>query len=267
MSNNGDPKAVVQSVDRALAILEILEREGWMGVTALAAELQIHKSTAFRLLATLEQRGLVEQHVETQKYRLGFALVRLAGAVRAGLDLTRSARPVCEWLSEQTGETVNLAVLEGGEVVNIDQVNLSSSVVSVDWLGRRTGLHVTSTGKVFLASLPERVRDDILRSGLPRLTDRTITDPDRLRAELADIRERGWGSTEEELELGLNAVAAPVHGADGSVLAAICVSGPVFRLTRERLSAVGPLAADAAQQISRRLGSPTSDDGLVDATA
>lgn len=264
MSNNGEPKAAVQSVDRALAILELLEREGWMGVTALASELGIHKSTAFRLLATLEQRGMVEQHVETQKYRLGFALVRLAGAVRAGLDLTRSARPVCEWLSQQTGETVNLAVLEGGEVVNIDQVNLSSSVLSVDWLGRRTGLHVTSTGKVFLASLPERVRDEILRAGLAPMTERTVTDPDQLRAELAVIRQRGWGSTEEELEPGLNAVAAPVHGADGSVLAAICVSGPVFRLTRERLADVGPLAADAAQQISRRLGSPAPDDGLVD---
>ena len=104
MSNAGEARPAVQSVDRALTILEILEREGWMGVTTLARELGIHKSTAFRLLATLEQRGIVEQHVETQKYRLGFALVRLASAVRAGLDLTRSARPVCEWLSEQTGE-------------------------------------------------------------------------------------------------------------------------------------------------------------------
>lgn len=265
MSNDGELRPAVQSVDRALSILEILEREGWMGVTTLARELRIHKSTAFRLLATLEQRGMVEQHVETQKYRLGFALVRLASAVRAGLDLTRSARPVCEWLSEQTGETVNIAVLEGGEVVNIDQVNLSPSVVSVDWLGRRTGLHVTSTGKVFLASLPDRVREDVLRGGLERMTDRTITDPDRLRAELDTIRRRGWGSTEEELELGLNAVAAPVRGADGSVLAAICVSGPMFRLTHERVSDIGLLTADAAQQVSRRLGSPTPDDGLVDA--
>jgi IclR family acetate operon transcriptional repressor len=267
MSNSGEPRAAVQSVDRALTILEILEREGWMGVTDLAAELGIHKSTAFRLLATLEQRGLVEQHVETQKYRLGFALVRLAGAVRAGLDLTRSARPVCEWLSERTGETVNLAVLEGGEVVNIDQVNLSSSVVSVDWLGRRTGLHATSTGKVFLASLPDRVREDVLRGELARMTDRTVTDPGRLRAELDAIRRRGWSATEEELELGLNAVAAPVHGADGSVLAAICVSGPAFRLTHDRIDDVGSLTADAAQQVSRRLGSPAPDDGLLDATA
>lgn len=266
MSNNArGPRTTVQSVDRALAILEILEREGWVGVTTVAGELAIHKSTAFRLLATLEQRGLVEQHVETQKYRLGFTLVRLAGAVRAGLDLTRSARPVCEWLSEHTGETVNLAVLEGGEVVNIDQVNLSTSVVSVDWLGRRTGLHVTSTGKIFLAFMPERVRDEHLRDGLTRSTPHTITDQRVLRRQLAEIRRRGWGATEQELELGLNAVAAPIHGADGSVLATVCVSGPVFRLTAERLPDVGRLALEAGQQISRRLGFPTSDDALLEA--
>lgn len=265
MSNNPEPRPVVQSVDRALTILEILEREGWMGVTRLSRELGIHKSTAFRLLATLEQRGLVEQHIETQKYRLGFALVRLAGAVRAGLDLTRSARPVCEWLSEQTGETVNIAVLEGREVVNIDQVNLSSSVVSVDWLGRRTGLHATSTGKVFLAFLPERVRDDVLRAGLARHTQQTITDARVLRRQLTEIRQRGWSYTDQELELGLNAVAAPIHGADGSVLATVCVSGPVFRLTSERLPDVGALAADAAQQISRRLGFPPPEDRLLEA--
>ena len=265
MGNNADLRPAVQSVDRALSILEILEREGWMGVTTLARELGIHKSTAFRLLATLEQRGMVEQHVETQKYRLGFALVRLASAVRAGLDLTRSARPVCEWLSEQTGETVNIAVLEGGEVVNIDQVNLSSSVVSVDWLGRRTGLHATSTGKVFLAHLPDRVRDEILGGDLPRMTANTVTDPEQLRAQLADIRVRGWSTTDEELELGLNAVAAPIHGADGAVLAAICVSGPVFRLTTARLPDVGDLAVEAASQISRRLGFMSVDDALVEA--
>jgi DNA-binding IclR family transcriptional regulator len=264
MSNNAGSTArvVVRSVDRALAILEVLEREGWVGVTTLARELGIHKSTAFRLLTTLEQRGLVEQHVETQKYRLGFALVRLAGAVRAGLDLTRSARPVCEWLSEHTGETVNIAVLEGGEVVNIDQVNLSSSVVSVDWLGRRSSLHVTSTGKVFLAFLPERLRDDIIRAGLARLTPYTVTDARVLHEQLAVIRRRGWSVTEQELELGLNAVAAPIQGADGSVLATVCVSGPMFRLTTERLADVGALTADAGQRISRRLGLPVHDERM-----
>jgi IclR family transcriptional regulator, acetate operon repressor len=265
MSNNGGgtgTRAVVQSVDRALAILEILEREGWVGVTTLARELAVHKSTAFRLLTTMEQRGVVEQHVETQKYRLGFALIRLAGAVRAGLDLTRSARPVCEWLSEQTGETVNVAVLEGGEVVNIDQVNLSPSVVGVDWLGRRSGLHCTSTGKVFLAFLPERFREDVIQAGLPRLTPHTITDERRLREQLTTIRRRGWGTTEQELELGLNAVAAPIRAADGSVLATVCVSGPIFRLTPERLAEVGPLTAEAGHRISHHLGLPSHDEPM-----
>jgi DNA-binding IclR family transcriptional regulator len=142
-------------------------------------------------------------------------------------------------------------------------VNLSSSsVVSVDWLGRRSGLHVTSTGKVFLAFLPERLRDDIIRAGLARLTPNTVTDAAVLREQLAVIRRRGWSVTEQELELGLNAVAAPIQGADGSVLATVCVSGPIFRLTSERLADVGALTADAGRRISRRLGLPIHDEPM-----
>lgn len=265
MSNDSapPPRAIVQSVDRALSILEILERGGWVGVTTAARELGVHKSTAFRLLATLERRGVVEQNAETQKYRLGFTLVRLAGAVRAGLDLTRSARPVCEWLSGRTGETVNISVLEGGEVVNIDQVTLSSSVVGVDWLGRRAALHATSTGKVFLAHMPERLREEILHGGLAQLTPQTVTDVQQLREQLTGIRQRGWGSTEQELELGLNAVAAPIYGSDGSVLATVCVSGPMFRLTAERLAEAGSLTAEAGRRISRRLGHPAQRNGTT----
>jgi DNA-binding IclR family transcriptional regulator len=248
------PSAAVQSVDRAMRILEILEREGAMAATSLAVELGVHQSTVLRLLMALRQRGLVEQQRATQEYRLGSALIRLAGAVHPWLDLTCTARPVCAHLSERLGETVSLAVLKGGEVVNIDQVNRSTSVVRVDSRGRRTGLHATSTGKVFLASLPDDAREDVLCGDLERMTDRTITDPDRLRTELDVIRRRGWGSTEEELELGLNAVAAPIHRVDGSVLAALCVSGPVFRLTHDRIDRVGQMTADAAKQVSQRAG-------------
>ncbi|MGH3664485.1 MAG: IclR family transcriptional regulator [Egibacteraceae bacterium] len=256
MSNSTvEPRgAVVQSVDRALALTEILAREGWTGVTDLANELGIHKSTVFRLLATLERRGLVEQHVETQKYRLGFAIVRLANAVRSALDLTRYARPVAERLSESVGETVNLAVLEGQQVVNIDQVNLSPAFVTVNWLGRRTPLHCTSTGKVFLAHAPESVRRDLLADPLERLTPHTITDPDVLRRELDAVLVAGYAHTVQELELGLNAVAAPVRAADGSVLATISVSGPSFRLEARHMDAVGAQTREAAREISQRLG-------------
>lgn len=187
--------STVQSVDRALAVMEILGREGWAGVTDIARELDIHKSTVFRLLATLERRGMVEQHAVTQRYRLGFAVVRLAGAVRSSFDLTRAARPIAERLSETTGETVIVAVLKGDEVVHIDQVNLSTSAVSVNWVARRTALHTTSTGKVFLAHLPERVREQIIGDGLVAVTPHTITDADTLRAQLELIRSQGYGAT------------------------------------------------------------------------
>lgn len=244
----------VQSVDRALTVMEILGREGWAGVSDIARELDIHKSTVFRLLATLERRGMVEQHASTQKYRLGFSLVRLAASVRASLDLTGSARAACEQLSRDLEETVHLAVLEADEVVHINEVNLSSQLVSVNWLGRHAALHATSSGKVFLAHLPPRVVEEILGTSLERLTPATITDPDRLRAQFETIRANGYGYTLEELEEGLNAVAAPIRGQDGSVMACVSVSGPSYRLTPEDLTIVGARTVQAAAEISRRLG-------------
>jgi DNA-binding IclR family transcriptional regulator len=249
-----DNVPIVQSVDRAIAAMEILAREGWAGVTEIARELDIHKSTVFRLLSTLERRGIVEQHSETQKYRLGFGMVRLASSVRASLDLVRAARPVCDRLSLETDETVNVAVLEGHEVVNIHQVNLSTSRVSVDWLGSHTSLHCTSSGKVFLAHLPPRMVDELLRNGLPRFTDRTITDREQLDHELELVRQDGFAMTFEELEEGMNAVAAPIRGPDGSLVASVSVSGPSYRLEPRRLEQAAELTREAADEISRRLG-------------
>lgn len=244
----------IQSVDRALAIMEILGRDGWAGVTDMAAELNIHKSTVFRLLATLEGRAMVEQHPGTQKYRLGFAVVRLASGVRAGLDLKQIVRPILERLSELAEETVNLAVLEGAEVVNIDQANLSNSVVSVDWLGRRSPPHVTATGKVFLAHAPPRMREDYLSVELPAATPHSITSRSRLEAQLDEVRLRGYAVALGELEEGLHAVAAGVRGADGSVIAAVSLSGPSYRIPLERIPQVGQLVRESADEVSRKLG-------------
>jgi DNA-binding IclR family transcriptional regulator len=249
-----DDVPIVQSVDRAIATMEILAREGWAGVTEIARELNIHKSTVFRLLATLERRGVVEQHSETQKYRLGFAVVRFAGSVRSSLDLVRAARSVCDRLSRQTGETVNVAVLEDNDVVNIHQVNLSSSRVTVDWLGSHTPLHCTSSGKVFLAHLPLEQVDQLLARPLETYTPWTITDVDALREELLRVHEVGFATTCEELEEGLSAVAAPIRGPEGTVVGSVSVSGPAYRMEPERLQEVGATTAEAAAEIGRRLG-------------
>ncbi|WP_197094059.1 IclR family transcriptional regulator [Nonomuraea sp. SBT364] len=237
----------VQSVDRAIAILEILAREGASRVTDLAAELDVHKSTAFRLLGALEQGGLVEQSGDRGRYRLGFGVVRLAGAATAQLDLAKESRAVCLRLAGEVGETVNVAVPQDGHAVNVSQVRGPSAISGHNWVGQRTPAHATSSGKVLLAfgALP-------LPEALDRFTPLTITDARLLGLE--EIRRRGWAFTVEELELGLNAVAAPVRGSDGAVVAAVSASGPSYRLTPQRLPEVGEIMTAGAREISQRIG-------------
>ncbi len=248
----------VQSVDRALTILEVLAERGWSSVSEVAEHLEIHKSTASRLLATLAQRGFVEQEAARGRYRLGFGVVHLASAVTTELDLARLAQPICERLSQQTQETVNVAVLdtssESYEVVNVAQVIGSSSVVSVNWLGRRNPLHCTSTGKVLLAFLPHIEQAQVLAGPLEQPTEYTVTDAKRLQAQLRTVRSLGYAVTEQELELGLNAVAAPVYNFGGHVVAALSVAGPSYRMSRERLPEVAQRAQNAARKLSAQLG-------------
>jgi DNA-binding IclR family transcriptional regulator len=244
----------LRSVNRALRALELIAEAGELGVTELGRRLGVHKATSSRLAATLARHGLIERDPVSDRYRLGFGLIRLAGAAMAGLDLVSSARPVLEDLAEQTRETVTLGVISGDDVVSIDQVTGTRSIVSVSWVGKRTPLHTTSTGKVLLAAMGEVELDRRLARGLERSTPRTVTDPDELRTQLAEVRRRGWAQTLEELEEGLNAVAAPVRKADGEVVGALSVSGPAFRMRAVDLPRLGRLTALAAEQASRRLG-------------
>ena len=244
----------IQSVDRAISILELLSVRGWSGVTEIARKSGIHKSTAYRLLVTLRDRGLVEQDAGTEKYRLGFGMVLLASAVTADIDIVRHARPVCELLSEQTRETVNVTVLEGDEAVIIHQTISTASALSVDWSGRHTPLHATAAGKVFLFHMPEDQRRRILGRLLERFTEDTMVDPASFREELRRIGEEGYAYTAGELEVGLNAVAAPVYRTDGAVVAALSVSGPAFRLSMEAIPEVARLTKEGAKEVSRLLG-------------
>lgn len=255
MSNSGlSEPFVVQSVDRAVSILMTLARTGEAGVTEIADELGVHKSTAFRLLTTLESRGLVEQNVARGKYRLGFGVVNLASAVTASLDINRVSRPVCQALARDVGETVNLAIHDGDSMFNVDQVMGSSAVTTVNWVGKRNPLHATSSGKVFLAHMPADELDGHLARPLPRFTPNTITDPDDLRRQLGIIRTNGYAFSLEELEVGLNAVAAPIRSFEGDVVAALSASGPAYRLTPDSLTRVAKQTVSAAAQISERLG-------------
>ena len=145
-------------------------------------------------------------------------------------------------------------MLTGDSVVYVDQITGTRAIVSVSWVGRRTPLHCTSNGKVLLAFSTEAERERLLRAPLTKLTPRTITDVRKLRAQLEEIRVRGYAQTMEELEEGLNAVAAPVRGMSGELVAALSVSGPAFRMRPVDLPRMGKLTAEAARAISRRLG-------------
>lgn len=244
----------LQSVARAVRALELIAEAGELGVTELGRRLGVHKATASRLVATLAERGLVERDPSSEKYRLGFGLIRLAGAAMAGLDLVRTAHPIVEDLAGRTRETVNLGVLSGGAVVYVDQVSGTRAIVSVSWVGRRTPLHATSNGKVLLASMPDAERERLLFAPLERATPSTIVDVGVLLGQLREVRLRGYAQTVEELEEGLNAVAAPVRQADGQVIAALSVSGPAFRMRPVDLPRVARLTVEAANAVSRRLG-------------
>ena len=263
---NSKNSSAVQSVDRAITVMELLSRQGWSGVTELANEIGIHKSTAYRLLATLKDRGIVEQDSATEKYRLGFGVVLLASTVTADLDVVRYASPVCERLSEETEETVTLTALEGDDAVVIHQTLSTSSMMNVDWSGWHTPLHTTAAGKVLLAHLPEHRRRIILKRPLESFTEHTVIDPEILREQLREVRETGYGYTIEELEVGMNAAGAPIRIADGEVVAAVGVSGPAFRLPADSISALGERIVKAAEEISQRLGfygetNPDGNDG------
>jgi DNA-binding IclR family transcriptional regulator len=245
---------VVQSVDRALSVLEILAAHGEAGVTDIAAELGVHKSTAFRLVAALEGRGFVEQLADRGKYRLGFGAVRLAGAAAAQLDITHEGLRICQALAADLEETVNIAILDSDRAVNVSQVRGPAALSTHNWVGQGTPLHATSSGKVLLAHASDAVRKGVLSRELQRYTPATIVDPEALQQHLDRIVEQGWGATAEEYEVGLSAVAAPVRGADGEVIAALSVSGPSFRMDQEDLPRLARRVVSGADELSRRLG-------------
>jgi DNA-binding IclR family transcriptional regulator len=245
----------VRSVDRAAALLLALgESQGEAGVTELARRLGLHKSTASRLLATLEKRGLVEQDEETGKYRLGLVVIRLAERAERTLDLRAIAMPELDRLARVTHETTGLGVLDGDQLLTVAQADGPNLVAVGDWTGRWVPLHSVASGKVLMASLPEREVLRLVRRGLDRFTDRTITQLEPLLEELARVRRRGYATAFGEYDAGLNAIAAPVHDARGQVIAAVDVWGPAFRVTPHRIPELVGQIREAAGAVSVRLG-------------
>lgn len=244
----------IQSVQRAAALLRnFAAADSELGVTALSRELGLHKSTVSRLLATLQQEGLVERNPATGKYYLGWGVITLAGAALERLNWPQVAHPHLVELTQRTGETSNITVLSGRECINIDGVPSPQPIQYVGRIGTRTPLHATSTGKVLLAHRPPEQRRDLLPDPLPQFTPHTFTNFTALKQELDAVQARGYATGNEELREGLTAVAAPIFDHNGQAIAAIAVSGPSYRIT-EQLEPLAEAVQQTARTISAQLG-------------
>lgn len=256
--SNGDTSGV-QSVERALGILEVLaEEELPMSISDVAEKVGLKVSTTYRLLNTLVLKGFVKQEKETSKYRLTLKLIRLGRAALGYYDLRNIAKPYLHELVERCNETANLAILDGGDVVYIDQLESQNLLIVKMFaqIGSRGPAHCTSTGKVMLANLEENELGRILQNmTLERFTSKTITDIEQLRRELITVRKNGYALDLGERDEGVRCVAAPVKNYEGRVIAAIGVSGPNIRLTDYYLhNELIPIVCDVAKKLSAKMG-------------
>lgn len=260
--NSSKPKSeyTIQTVANAFRMLEVFHSECEMGVSDLARRLKLHKNNAFRLLATLELSGYVQQCPETELYRLGPKCLELGRSFTRAHTLTKLARPVLEALCAETGETAHLGTLAGEEVSHLDAALPDQLVLTGSRVGDRLPAHCTAIGKVLLAGRlesPERVVEPAGLAEIPleSFTEATIVDRSKLLEEVRTARIQGYAVDFEEYQQGLCCVAAPIQDAEGRVLAAISLAGPSFRLGEAQLhGAARDILVEGAARLSRDLG-------------
>lgn len=242
--------STLQTADRALQVLQLFgtPREA-LGVTEIARRLDIHRSSASRLVATLQSRRFLERSGPGEGLRLGVEVERLGRLALVGRDLAGAAQPVLDWLAAQTGETATLATPAGDRVTTVAQAAGRHFVSSGRWIGVRAAPHSCADGKTLLAF--GAISPDF--DALARLTPNTIVDRAVLDRELADVRRRGYSLTLGELEEGLVGMAVPVYES-GRCVAALCVSGPAYRLGPDCGEALLPVCARARTVLEQRLG-------------
>ena len=247
------PEERLSSVANALRLMTAFSDEHYeLGISQLAGRLGLAKSTVHRLAATLQNAGMLEQNGETDKYRLGLTVFQLGALVRRKMDISREAKPWLMQLREQTDETVQLAIPGAGGIV---YVNILESRRAIR-MGSRTGVvlpaHCTAEGKVLLAFQGAELSESV--SPLEARTANTIIVHDRLLHEMAKARSDGYALDDEECEIGLRSVAAPILGEDGSAVAAVGIAGPVQRLSHAALDAFVPELLAATRTITERIG-------------
>lgn len=250
----------IQTVNNALRLLEAFGEAPELGVSELSRRLDLHKNNVFRLLATLQQGGYVEQSSDNDRYRLGSACLELGHAYARHHTLVRRARPILEELVRKVGETAHLAALRDLEVVHLDGVLSDRRVVTSLRVGERLPAHCTALGKVLLALGDDRERAAFERAaggegGLTAHTDATLHEPAKFAAELESVSQAGFAIDLEECEQGMCCVAAPVRDDRGTVIAAISISGPAFRMSAPALeSDLGRAVVGSADQLAQELG-------------
>jgi DNA-binding IclR family transcriptional regulator len=230
------------------------EDEVEIGISALAKRLGIAKSTAHRLAATLVAEGMLEQNDDSGKYRLGVALFRLGALVRRRMEVSNEARPYLYALRETVNESVHLAILDGAEIMYVYNLESAHAIRSRSDLGVRKPAHSTAEGQALLAFQPPEVIAHVMASGLHAHTPNTVTSPERFLKALAAVRQRGCAIEDEESEIGMVCVAAPIRDDSGAVVAALGIAGPVTRLSKKVVAGVIPHVIATADQISARLG-------------
>jgi IclR family transcriptional regulator, KDG regulon repressor len=245
----------LSSVAAAIRLLKAFsEDETEFGISALAKRLGLAKSTVHRLATTLVADGLLEQDPQSGQYRLGIALFRLGALVRRRMDVSNEARPFLFDLRKKTNETVHLAILDGTEIMYVYFLESTQAVRMRSDLGLRKPAYCTAEGQAILAFRPPEVVQTVIRKGLQPRTPQTLTGPDELMRALETVRQKGCAVEDEESEIGVRCIAAPVRDDAGEVVAAVGVAGPVSRLSKKALTAFMPHVIQTAENISQRLG-------------
>ncbi|OUN01630.1 MAG: IclR family transcriptional regulator [Paenibacillaceae bacterium ZCTH02-B3] len=250
---------IIQALDRALRILDLFdEHTPELKITEISERMNLHKSTVHALLKTLRMHGYIDQDPHTGKYRLGLRLLEKGQLLLAGLDLRNAARPFLEELSEATGQTVHLLVLDGQEGVYIDKVEGAQAPIRYSRIGRRVPLHSSAGGKVLAAFQPPEVLERLLANyRFVKHTPNTIDSPERFRQELERVRREGCAYDREENEPGVWCVGAPIFGHDGKLAAATSLSFVTARVGEEERRRFANLIRGTAGAISARLGHRT----------
>jgi DNA-binding IclR family transcriptional regulator len=248
----------LSSVANAILLMKTFsDEQSQLGISALAERLGLAKSTVHRLASTLVEAGMLEQNKETGKYRLGLAVFELGSLVRRKIDMSFEAKPWLMTLREQTGETVNLSILDHGGVVCVNFLESKNVNRISSGIGLRKPVHCTAEGKALIAFQSAATIERIIGAKLERRTQRTVINPATLNEEFAIIRARGYATDDEEYEVGVRGIAAPVRDDSGVPVAAVGVTGPTQRLTKTRLLSLARHVNAAAKAISARLGDPT----------